>query len=92
MTLPSKPGPPEHSPPRALTRASVVRVGTLVIGAGGTAGGALLLAVNLAGAAAAGWGSIPWVPISANAALLFGGVMFLREHRRRARDAARRDA
>ena len=54
----------------------------LFIGVGGTLGGALLLATNLLGVVGAGAGALPWVPLSANVGLLFGGVMFLREYRR----------
>jgi hypothetical protein len=56
----------------------------LSIGVGGVAGGVMLLAANTMSILVGG-GSFSLVPLLANAALVFGGVMFLRERRRAAR-------
>ena len=58
--------------------------GRLAIGVGGTVGGVILLASNLLPLVSAGGATVPWVSLVANTALIFGGAMFLREHRRRA--------
>ena len=50
----------------------------LSIGVAGAVGGSMLLAVNIS-SIVAGAASFALVPLAANAALLFGGVMFLRE-------------
>ncbi len=55
--------------------------GRLAVGVSATAGGAWLLVTNLAHVAAVGLTASGLVPLTANAALLFGGVMFLREYR-----------
>jgi hypothetical protein len=65
------------------------QAGRLTIGVGGTVGGAVLLATNLL-PVVSGVGVAHWVPLAANAALIFGGAMFLREYRRGA--TARREA
>jgi hypothetical protein len=56
---------------------------SLAAGVGGIGGGVLLLATNLAFLAMAPVAALPWVPLSANVALIFGGLMFVREYRRR---------
>lgn len=66
---------------RALTWPVVRQTGRLAIGVGGTLGGAILLATNVI-PVAAGTGALHWVPLLANAALIFGGAMFLREYRK----------
>ena len=72
----------------AARRAFAVRQGArLTIGGAGLAGGAFLLATNvLATLTTTTAGSIPWLPLSANVALIVGSAMFLREYRRAARE------
>ena len=76
--LPETPGAP-IAPGR---RTALVQAARLSIGVGGIAGGAFLFATNIAAALTTAGSSIPWVPLSANLALVFGSVMFLREFRR----------
>ena len=67
-------------------RAFAVRQGArLAIGSTGLAGGAFLLATNVAATLTTAGASIPWIPLSGNLALVFGSVMFLREYRRASR-------
>jgi hypothetical protein len=72
----------------ALTAAELRQHGRLSVGVGGVIGGTMLLAANtmsiLVGAA-----TFSAVPFLANAALVFGGVMFLRERRKAAAGDAR---
>jgi hypothetical protein len=58
----------------------------LSIGVAGSVGGAVLLASNIASIVFGG-AAVALVPLAANAALIFGGAMFLRERRRVAREA-----
>ena len=61
----------------------------LAIGVVSSAGGIVLLASNVLQLAMTSAGALPWVPLVANAALIFGGAMFLRAHRQ---DSAKRSA
>lgn len=74
--------PAEIRDTRALARPSVRQVLNLSVGVAGTLGGALLLTSNLAVLVIAQVGTVPWLPLGANVALLFGGLMFAREYRR----------
>lgn len=74
--------PAEIRETRALARPSVRQVLNLSVGVAGTLGGVLLLTSNLAVLVVAQVGAVPWLPLGANAALLFGGLMFVREYRR----------
>ena len=56
----------------------------LSIGVGGVVGGVMLIAANTMSILVGG-GSFSLIPLLANAALVFGGVMFLRERRRAGR-------
>ena len=56
----------------------------LSIGVSGIAGGMLLLSANVAALVVSG-GALSFVPLAANVALVFGGIMFLREYRLAAR-------
>jgi len=67
---------------RALARPSVRQALNLSVSVAGTLGGALLLTSNIAIVLIGHVGTIPWLPLGANAALLFGGLMFAREYRR----------
>ena len=69
---------PAHAVARRRMRQSL----NLSVAVGGTLGGAVLLASNIAAAVANGVSAIPWIGLSANVALLFGGLMFAREYRR----------
>jgi hypothetical protein len=69
-------------PTRALARPSARQALNLSVAVAATAGGAVLLASNIAVLVVAQLPSLPWVPLSANIALVFGGVMFAREYRR----------
>jgi hypothetical protein len=80
--------PAEVRETRALARPSAWQVINLSVGVAGTLGGALLLASNLAVLVVAQAGTVPWLPLGANAALVFGGLMFVREYRR-GRDPSR---
>jgi hypothetical protein len=62
----------------------------LSIGGAGLAGGAFLLAMNVLTTLTTTLESIPWVPFSANLALILGSAMFLREYREAARKARSR--
>ena len=62
----------------------------LSIGVAGVLGGAMLFTNNVASIIVVGGGVFPWVPLAANAALVFGGVMFFREYRRAARQGVGR--
>lgn len=72
-----------------LSWPAIRRHGRLAIGLGGTLGGGLLLGSNVAYAVMSGAASVPWMPLLANAGLIFGGAMFLREYRRAQRDRDR---
>ena len=67
---------------RALARPSARQVLNLSVAVAGTLGGAVLLSSNVAVLLLAQVGVVSWIPLAANAALLFGGVMFAREYRR----------
>lgn len=57
----------------------------IAVSVGGTVGGSILLGCNLLYVALAPITlGAAWVPLVANVALLFGGVMFAREYRRAA--------
>ena len=69
----------------ALTvrRAHLIRQGArLSIGTAGLVGGVFLLSTNALAVLTTAAGSIPWLPLSANMALIIGSAMFLREYRR----------
>ncbi len=74
--------PAESRASRALARHSLRQAVNLSVAVAGTLGGGLLLATNLAVLLTTPVLSVPWIPLSANVALLFGGVMFAREYRR----------
>lgn len=74
--------PSEIRPARALTRPQPRQVLNLSVAVAGTLGGGVLLASNVAVLVIAQISTIPWVPLTANVALLFGGVMFAREYQR----------
>ena len=61
----------------------------LAIGVVSSAGGIVLLASNVIQLVTTNPVALPWVPLVANVALIFGGAMFLRAHRQ---DAARHSA
>jgi hypothetical protein len=61
----------------------------LSIGTAGLVGGVFLLSTNAVAVLTTAAGSIPWLPFSANMALIIGSAMFLREYRR-ARATSRR--
>lgn len=61
---------------------AVRRHGQLAIGVAGTLGGGVLLSTNIVYLVMSGAATLPWVPLIANAALILGGALFLREHRR----------
>jgi len=67
---------------RALARPQPRQLLNLSVAVAGTLGGAVLLTANVAFVAIAQLDTIPWTPLSANLALLFGGLMFAREYRR----------
>ncbi len=78
--------PDRHEFARALAstggaRRAALQHARLSIGVGGLLGGTLLLAGNAVGILL-GAASFSPVPLAANAALIFGGIMFLRERRR----------
>ena len=73
---------------RALVVAHARRKFNLAIGVGGTVGGAVLLGANVTYLALANLPVVPWLPLVANAALILGGAMFLREFSRRAGSSA----
>jgi len=79
--LPAK-SRPNAALARPEVRKAVRQAMNLSVAVGGTVGGAILLASNLAIVFSAQLSSIPWIPLSANAALVFGGLMFAREYRR----------
>jgi hypothetical protein len=66
-----------------LRRAHLAQHARLAIGVSGLAGGVMLLGSNVLFLVLAGASTLPWVPLLANAALIFGGAMFLRERRQR---------
>jgi hypothetical protein len=66
----------------ALARPSARQVLNLSVGVAGTLGSVLLLSSNLAVLVVAQVGTVPWLPLGANMALLFGGLMLAREYRR----------
>lgn len=74
------PLPPQR--PKALTIPPVRQQLNLAVAVGGTAGGLILLSSNLLYVALAPVAGNPWIPLSANLALVFGGIMFAREYRR----------
>lgn len=74
--------PAEVRSTHALARPSAKRVLNLSVAVAGTVGGAVLLSSNVAVLLLAHVGVVSWIPLAANAALLFGGVMFAREYRR----------
>ena len=65
---------------------AVRQTARLAIGGAGLAGGAFLLATNVL-ATLTTLESIPWLPFSANLALIAGSAMFLRDYREAARKA-----
>ena len=65
--------------PLVRGRHTLVQGARLSIGIGGIVGGALLLATNVAMTLTTTTASVPWLPLSANLALVFGSAMFLRE-------------
>ena len=68
---------------RALTIPPARQQLNLAVAVSGSAGGVLLLSTNLFYLwLAPPLGGPPWIPLSANLALLFGGAMFAREYRR----------
>lgn len=69
-------------PKVSLSRVQAAQHARLAIGVGGLAGGAVLLSSNLMYLILSGATALPWTPLLANAALIFGGAMFLRERRR----------
>jgi hypothetical protein len=58
----------------------------LAVAVGGSAGGLILLSSNLLYLMLAPVTGSPWIPLSANLALVFGGIMFAREYRRGRRE------
>ena len=74
--------PAETRTPRALVRPHPRQLLNLSAAVAGTLGGVVLLASNVAILVAAQLATIPWVPLGANVALVFGGLMFAREYRR----------
>lgn len=80
--MPSTSPVPQQSHGRSLTRHRLTQHGRLSIGVGGIGGGLVLLTSNTLTLLAVGATTLPWVPLVANCALIFGGVMFLREYRR----------
>lgn len=81
-TLPSV----QARPSKALHWPILRRHVQLAIGVGATLGGAVLLGSNITYLVMSGASALPWVPLVANAALIFGGAMFLRLSRRRDND------
>lgn len=65
-----------------LSRPALQRHGRLALGVSGTLGGGVLLSTNITYLVLSGATTLPWIPLLANAALIFGGAMFLREYRR----------
>lgn len=76
-------------PTLALQRAQLAQHARLAVGVSGVTGGLVLLGANTLYLIIANVAVVPWTPLLANAALIFGGTMFLREYRRRR--PARRD-
>lgn len=76
---------PKLDTPRAtavVRRAQVIQHARLAVGVGAVAGGLVLLSSNVLFLALTGGAALPWTPLLANAALIFGGAMFLRGRRR----------
>ncbi len=69
-------------PSVSLARVQAAQHARLAIGVGGLAGGAVLLSSNVMYLLLSGATVLPWTPLLANVALIFGGAMFLRERRR----------
>jgi hypothetical protein len=67
---------------RALALPTARQAVNLSVAVAGTVGGSVLLASNIAFIVAASITALPWIPLTANAALIFGGLMFAREYRR----------
>ena len=65
-----------------LARPSARQALNLSVAVAATTGGVVLLASNIAVLVVANVGTLPLVPLSANVALLLGGLMFAREYRR----------
>ncbi len=80
----TSPVPPAAPRPSTLQRAALAQHSRLAIGVGGISGGLVLLGANITYLVVSAATTIPWTPLLANAALIFGGVMFLRERRRHA--------
>lgn len=67
----------------AQHRAQLAQHGRLAAGVSGVAGGLVLLGANSLYLSLVTVAAVPWTPLLANVALIFGGAMFLREHRQR---------
>lgn len=80
--MPSTSPVPQLPSGRQLLVQRLAQHGRLSMGVGGIGGGLLLLTTNAFALITAGVTTLPWVPLVANCALIFGGVMFLREYRR----------
>jgi hypothetical protein len=78
-------------PSTALRRAQLVQHARLSVGVSGIAGGIVLLGSNVLFLVLTGAQALPWTPLLANVALIFGGAMFLREYRQR-QPTSRRDS
>jgi hypothetical protein len=65
-----------------LSWPAIRRHGRLAVGVTGTLGGGILLGSNIAYVVMSGATTLPWIPLSANAALVLGGAMFLWDYRR----------
>ena len=79
--MPESPSHPLPSRARhGLTWPRARQLGRLGVGVGAATGGTWLLVSNLSHVTAVGLTAPALVPLAANAALVFGGVMFLREY------------